>query len=350
MEMSIPNGERAIHFAISNGHEDLSCYLVEASVSLDDPQSTSSEGTPYLPTLTGSGRGGRRWGDLGASDDDGCTPIIIAAVSSRGSTLKYLLEYINGSTETFWGEITPLLVATIKSDEGIVRQLLESGLPVEYIYETINKAVILCSGRWKAHPGSSASGLTEALPVGSARRCHLTVQLLVQEAIRIRQRARLTAVDSVGSTPIVLAVRKGQSSLGFIKRHMADPTRGISRRPSLLSSAAQQDRGGLTKEDQKLMSIHIVDVALPATGEDASDPEPSRSPALEFWNDREQDKVGSFYFYGFVDFDGAIWFVKHYQELGWLYRGQLDNAVESRGFGRAIVSYGTGRSSYGGLL
>jgi hypothetical protein len=62
-------------------------------------------------------------------------------------------------------------------------------------------------------------------------------------------------------------------------------------------------------------------IEIPSMGIDGS-----WSRALS--SEHGQDEVGRFQYHGFVDQDGAIWFVKPYKNHGWLYCGRLD--VEER--------------------
>jgi hypothetical protein len=41
------------------------------------------------------------------------------------------------------------------------------------------------------------------------------------------------------------------------------------------------------------------------------------------FSNKGEDTVGPFHFHGFVDPAGIVWFVKLYEKLGWLYRGQV---------------------------
>ncbi|KAI0394039.1 ankyrin repeat and SOCS box protein 7 [Xylariaceae sp. FL0594] len=225
----------------------------------------------------------------------------------------------------------------------------------------------------------SKTDLAEALCVASSRGSCEVIELLVQKGASVNTKdasgrtclhhalahghfdaadlliakgAKLAVEDSIGSTPIDLAVRGGQRSLGFVKRHMADLSTGINHRPSLLMAvgrlavgrrnmlrravSALQIRKTLVgtweghyeyliwmKGDKDPMSIHVTDFGSPTGhGSDAG----SLNSPLEFWNDKEEDTVGEFHFYGFVDPVGVIWFVKLYQDSGWLYRGKLDAA------------------------
>jgi len=473
LELATPKGNRAIHYAISNEHEDVSCYLLEAGISLEDSQDPSGDynlllqalisipGTELITKLVNQGADLHKkfaygWtimhqaayranpdalklltdagGDPRVSDDDGSTPITIATLYGRAETLNYLLEFAKGSTGSFWGRTSPLVVAAQTGNMEIVRRLVGFGLTIHSIFESdqntlydtaiqndnleLAKSLVewgcfrsvsetMTAGTAEAQPlatedskgrlacivfsGDQSSieellanagdkiskiDLAEALGVASSRGSCQIIELLVQEGADVNTKdatgrtslhhalshgqidtadllilkgARLAVEDSIGSTPIDLAVRGGQRSLDFLKRHMADLSLGINRRPSLLMSMGRQNMLGravsalqirkvlvgtweghyeyLTwqKGDKEPMSIHITDIGSSPVSDDIDSAEPLKSP-LDFWNDKEEDTVGKFHFYGFVDPVGVIWFVKLYQKLGWLYRGQLDVA------------------------
>ncbi|KAI0418427.1 hypothetical protein F5X98DRAFT_118990 [Xylaria grammica] len=71
----------------------------------------------------------------------------------------------------------------------------------------------------------------------------------------------------------------------------------------------------------------------------------SANATLEIFNRDEEDEVGTFHFYGFVDSIGVIWFVYLYSSLGWLYRGKLD--VTGRTF---RGTWGSNRSLWHGTF
>jgi hypothetical protein len=52
-------------------------------------------------------------------------------------------------------------------------------------------------------------------------------------------RAGLAIQDSVGSTPLALAVRLGQRAQSFVERHMDDLTLEMNSRPSVLVISSQ---------------------------------------------------------------------------------------------------------------
>ncbi|KAI1421122.1 ankyrin repeat and SOCS box protein 7 [Xylaria sp. FL1777] len=450
MEISDSLHLRAIHFAVLEGNEDLACYLLDAGVSIADAQDPSEppplllqalysiEGTELIKRLLEKGvdinqkiRGGwmaihqaaarerpdalRMLMDVGAdvrvSDDDGLTPILVAARYGKVDNFKYLLEYSKGPNEVFWGKHSPLHIATVNNHKAVIQLLLDSGTAVYYTSEedqnTLYDAALECGhpdlaklfverGCFRAANDNSATprtdslaclilakdydavekalasssekyskdDLTEALRVASACGASSTVQLLVRRGVDVNSKdgngrtclhhalsyghmevagflvskgAGLIIEDKIGSTPIDLAVRGGQRSLDFVKRHMVDLSLGINRRPSLLLSRDRveptmrpsQIRSAIVGEwsghvqhlswlkgNQNPMSIHISGAT-----EDQVE-----SPTLEFYNKDEEDKVGPFHFYGFVDPIGVIWFVKLYRTLGWLYRGKLDAA------------------------
>ncbi|KAI0200247.1 ankyrin repeat and SOCS box protein 7 [Astrocystis sublimbata] len=184
----------------------------------------------------------------------------------------------------------------------------------------------------------------------------------------VGQGASFVAEDAIGSTPIDLTIRKGQDSLDFIRQHMADLSMGINRRPSLLltkqngqvtmrPSEIRQAIAGEWKGHyeylswqkgvQEPMSIHIGTSSSSNDDESAKiqAAESTTSASLEFFNRDEEDEVGTFHFYGFVDPVGIIWWVKLYRTLGWLYRGKLDAAT-----GTIRGTWGSNRSLWHGTF
>ncbi|KAI0104640.1 ankyrin repeat and SOCS box protein 7 [Nemania sp. FL0031] len=167
----------------------------------------------------------------------------------------------------------------------------------------------------------------------------------------VEKGASLTVRDTVGSTPIDLAIRRGQESLDFIRQHMVDLSMVINHRPSLLLTNGKREvtmrpseiRQAITGEwsghyellswgkgTREPTSIHIG-----ATSSDGNESTKHQSAdsmttaSLEFFNRDEEDKVGMFHFYGFVDPVGVIWLVKLYHKLGWLYKGKLDHTTRT---------------------
>ncbi|KAI1739257.1 ankyrin repeat and SOCS box protein 7 [Xylaria scruposa] len=482
MEASNSQYMRPIHFAVQKGNEDLACYLLDTGASVADPQDPSGppplllqalysiEGTEFIKRLLEKGADINQkitgnWAavhqaaaratpdalkmlvdagvDVKLSDDDGYTPILIATLYGKVDTLKYLLDYIKGSNEVFWGKQSPIFIATINNHKTIIQLLLESGISIHYTYEenqntlydtaivnnfpdlaklfvergcfqgtSDNSAVpkldrIACLVFSKEYDAVQQAltnsskrheecDLAEALRVASGCGAFPTVQLLVQKGANVNSKdgngrtslhhalshghmevadflvssgANLLAEDKIGSNPIDLAVKGGQRSLDFVKRHMADLSLGINRRPSLLLSRDKdkptmrpsQIRNVIIGEwdghyqylswqkgNQEPMSIHI--------GGDAVDKEEGgnegavagievESSDLEFYNSDEEDKIGMFHFYGFVDPIGVIWFVKLYRTLGWLYRGKLDAAA-----GTIRGTWGCNRSLWHGTF
>jgi ankyrin repeat protein len=469
MEASNSQCLRALHFAVQGGNEDLACYLLDAGVSVADPQDPSGppslllqalysmEGTELIRKFLERGvdinqKISGNWtamhqaaaratpdalkmlmdagADVRVSDDNGFTPILVATQYGKVDTLKYLLEYIKGSNEVLWGQKSPLFIATINNHKAVIQLLLDSGMAVHYTYEgdqnTLydialkygnhdlaklfiergcfrgandisavpklgNLACLVFLRDYDAVQQALASSsekyneddLAEILRVASACGAFSTVQLLVQKGANVNSKdgngrtslhhalshghmevadflvskgASVMAEDKISSTPIDLAVGRGQRSLDFVKRHMADLSLVINRRPSLLLSrdrveptrrpsqirkAIAGEWGGhyqylsWQKGNQEPMSIHIG----------GSTDDQAESPTLDFYNSDEKDEIGMFHFYGFVDPIGVIWFVKLYRKLGWLYRGKLDAAA-----GTIRGTWGCNRSLWHGTF
>ena len=145
--------------------------------------------------------------------------------------------------------------------------------------------------------------------------------------------ANLSPLDIIGSTPIDLAITHGQRAKSFIQNNMDHLTLNINHRPSLLASPisnkiiATDVRKSLSgtwtgyyehlaweKGKRDAWSIHFP--AGPLAGAEPS----------TFSSDGK-DAIGAFQIHGFVDPIGVVWFVKLYEEVGWLYRGQLGEGV-----------------------
>ncbi|KAI0442535.1 ankyrin repeat and SOCS box protein 7 [Xylaria telfairii] len=167
----------------------------------------------------------------------------------------------------------------------------------------------------------------------------------------VEKSASWTVRDTVGSTPIDLAIRQGQESLDFIRQHMADLSMVINRRPSLLLTKEKREvtmrpseiRQAITgewsghSEHLSWEKGHRVSTSIHIGATSSDDNESAKhqsaesmtTASLEFFNRDEEDKSGMFHFYGFVDPVGVIWWVKLYDKWGWLYKGKLDTTTRT---------------------
>ncbi|CAF3623619.1 unnamed protein product [Fusarium graminearum] len=205
--------------------------------------------------------------------------------------------------------------------------------------------------------------LTEALHVASSRGHLSIVQRLIQSGAKVGSRdinkrsalhhatfhchfdvaeclleqgASISMEDIVGSSPIDLAIQNGLKAFDFIQSHMSDLTLTISRRPSLLTGPLTQSRSLSSMEVRRVISglwdgfyeyLSWCEGVREPFSIEISDPSGLDSQNKAFSN-QGYDEGGMFKFYGFVDPIGIIWFVKLYERLGWLYRGELN--VEKR--------------------
>ena len=148
--------------------------------------------------------------------------------------------------------------------------------------------------------------------------------------------ANMSSEDVVGSTPIDLAIVHGKKAIQFIQTYMDALTMNISRRPSVLNMTPNQSTNLTVMGIRKAISgSWIVDykyLCWPRDTEPFSINVPSKprqglSPFT--FSNEGTDTIGDFEFHGFVDSIGKVWFVKLYDELGWLYCGHLDSSNES---------------------
>jgi ankyrin repeat protein len=145
--------------------------------------------------------------------------------------------------------------------------------------------------------------------------------------------ASLSVEDDIGSTPVDLAVKRGQRALGFIQRYMEDFRFTIKRRPSLLDNTGGQVSATTAADVREAISgcwegyydyLSWMEGRKDSFSVMIPDAMPRGSPSCTFSSENNSDEVGGFQFHGFVDEKGIVWFVKLYHRHGWLYRGQLD--------------------------
>ncbi|KAM0259059.1 hypothetical protein ACHAQJ_003560 [Trichoderma viride] len=206
----------------------------------------------------------------------------------------------------------------------------------------------------------SASDLGEALHAASAMGHLSIVKLLLRKGARVNRRddtgrtalhyaakylredvagflvesgANLSLEDIIGSTPIDLAVSHGMEASSFIQKHMDDFTLTISRRPSLLAVTPNQSTDLIIMRSRAAISgswSGYYDYMVWSSGRqdpfDLNIPaEPPQGSRPSTFSNEGEDTIGKFQFHGFVDPAGVIWFVKLYEAMGWLYRGQVDS-------------------------
>ncbi|KZL69328.1 ankyrin repeat and SOCS box protein 7 [Colletotrichum tofieldiae] len=143
--------------------------------------------------------------------------------------------------------------------------------------------------------------------------------------------ASVSIDDSMGSTPIDLAIAHGKRAADFIQNDMDNLILNISRRRPLLAltpdlsanltvAATRKAITGSWAGYYEYFSWHQnkqgpFSIDIPAETPHGSQPS-------AFFHENE-DAVGHFQFRDFVDAVSKVWSVKLYDELGWLYHGKV---------------------------
>lgn len=157
--------------------------------------------------------------------------------------------------------------------------------------------------------------------------------------VLIEEGASLSVEDDIGSTPVDGAVSKGMQALSFIQRSMRELTLSIKRRPSLIEYKEHRGVSGKPLHIRKAISGawegHYEYLAWQRDRKDPFSiviPAPSdHGPVVDdcAFSNEGADMVGKFLYHGFIDEKNVVWFVKLYETLGWLYRGELDLQLQT---------------------
>jgi uncharacterized protein len=129
--------------------------------------------------------------DLGALDNDRYDAVTIAAVADDEATLAVLLE-VGASAKLITSRYdgTALIAAAHLGHDGVVRQLIEAGAPLDHVNNL----------HWTA--------LIESIVLGQGRRRHVaTLQALVEAG------ADIQLADARGATPLALARSRGYEAM-----------------------------------------------------------------------------------------------------------------------------------------
>ncbi|KAF7940152.1 uncharacterized protein EAE98_000279 [Botrytis deweyae] len=143
--------------------------------------------------------------------------------------------------------------------------------------------------------------------------------------------------DSIGSTPIDLAVRHGLKALNLVQRYISDYSFVIRKRPSLLEDTSRNKSAATAQKIRKALSgrwegsyeyLSWFKGRIDEFAIEISEPELVLASSTTF-EEENYDIAGAFKIMGFVDEKGIVWFVKLYERHGWLYRGQLDESLKT---------------------
>lgn len=245
----------------------------------------------------------KRDGSCNASTDDEDDLAVLSFAGTNETVKKYLEGRCNSPTTADLNEA--LHAASARGEKAIVQLLLDQGASVN------------------------------AKDINGRTALHYAVMRIKKDVVDVllEHGASVSMEDDIGSTPIDLAVSRGVKSIDFIKKHMNDLERGISRRPSLLSAISEQGktlsslaiRDAISGSWKGFLEHLCWDTGRPRAFSIKVPPmQPDIATPSTFSSEDEQDEVGSFQYHGFVDRIGIIWFVKLYKEHGWLYQGRLD--------------------------
>ncbi|KAK4139187.1 uncharacterized protein C8A04DRAFT_40914 [Dichotomopilus funicola] len=139
-------------------------------------------------------------------------------------------------------------------------------------------------------------------------------------------------MDLYGSTPIDPAILNGNGATAFIWNRLDDFPVAINRRLSLLTPHTPDHtadpvlmgvRRAITGRWEENYQYRVARVGPFNTFFLEIPPETPEGSRPSTFSMVGKDRVGPFYLQGFVDFVGAVWFVKLYQRRGWLYRGEV---------------------------
>lgn len=147
----------------------------------------------------------RRGAELGALENDRYDAVTIAAVADDEATLAELLELgASAGLTTSRYDGTALIAAAHLGHDGVVRQLVEAGAPLDHVNNL----------HWTA--------LIEAVVLGDGGERH---QRVVRDLLKAGADAQLT--DREGRTPLALARSRGYGSMV----RQLEPARMAARQP-----------------------------------------------------------------------------------------------------------------------
>ncbi|KAL5923938.1 hypothetical protein ACKVV1_002005 [Pyricularia oryzae] len=229
-------------------------------------------------------------------DDD---HLVMLAYSGDADRVRYRLAEASGCTELTIGEA--LHAASAMGHLETVRALL--------------------NGRRRARINArDATGRT-ALHYAANRLHAAVVDLLVDAG------ADVSLEDDAGSTPIDLAVRHGTRALSIAQKHMDNHGLAIRRRPTVMAGAGGQSASSVRDIRRMLSGSWEGQYDYLTWRRGRTDPTSIEIPAESAegfaFSGEGGDVVGPFKYHGFVDPLGFVWWVKMYEELGWLYKGRL---------------------------
>ncbi|KAI7919212.1 ankyrin repeat and SOCS box protein 7 [Pyricularia oryzae] len=229
-------------------------------------------------------------------DDD---HLVMLAYSGDADRVRYRLAEASGCTELTIGEA--LHAASAMGHLETVRALL--------------------NGRRRARINArDATGRT-ALHYAANRLHAAVVDLLVDAG------ADVSLEDDAGSTPIDLAVRHGTRALSIAQKHMDNHGLAIRRRPTVMAGAGGQSASAVRDIRRMLSGSWEGQYDYLTWRRGRTDPTsieiPAKSAEGFAFSGDGSDVVGPFKYHGFVDPLGFVWWVKMYEELGWLYKGRL---------------------------
>ncbi|KAJ4416169.1 hypothetical protein N0V82_006929 [Gnomoniopsis sp. IMI 355080] len=184
----------------------------------------------------------------------------------------------------------------------------------------------------------------------------------------IKYGASISIEDDVGSTPLDLAAFQGSRAVLFVQRYMVHFVNHIIRRPSLLMtpvSDGQTTRCTSPSQVRKALSgqwkghyeylewesgrqdpwtVRFSEIEAAGGQNEANDLETGLVTRELDFSSSGDDTTGSFELHGFVDPKGIIWFVKLYEDRGWLYKGSMSadmNTIKGTWGGNRKLWYGT---------
>lgn len=229
-------------------------------------------------------------------DDD---HLVMLAYSGDADRVRYRLAEASGCTELTIGEA--LHAASAMGHLETVRALL--------------------NGRRRARINArDATGRT-ALHYAANRLHAAVVDLLVDAG------ADVSLEDDAGSMPIDLAVRHGTRALSIAQKHMDNHGLAIRRRPTVMAGAGGQSAWAVRDIRRMLSGSWEGQYDYLTWRRGRTDPTsieiPAKSAEGFAFSGDGSDVVGPFKYHGFVDPLGFVWWVKMYEELGWLYKGRL---------------------------
>ena len=155
--------------------------------------------------------------------------------------------------------------------------------------------------------------------------------------VLVEEGASLSVEDDIGSTPIDGAVGKGMQALSFVQSYMREWTLSITKRPSHIEYEERRGISGNPLHIRKAVSGawegHCEYLTWARDRKDRFSivvPAPSdHGPVVDdcTFSNEGADMVGKFLYHGFIDEKNVVWFVKLYEEFGWLCRGELDSQL-----------------------